>query len=402
MNEITSSPEKEIFDPEKELQRIRKASKEDRPEELAEFKENLIEQKENIAETQNELTKVILENPDISFNEFHDKAFDCMRKFGLTQFQYSVALEVFQEYRLKREKILEMRKKYPENDDLFKAIFGLKPQGEIDIDEGPMTFYLKCFSPIDFATIYRGTYKNNRLPNQSEMLSVASISGGLIMDLPIPKLNGAVIVENSFVAEHQRAIIRTHEEQHVVNNLFRETFKKEYSLKNFLDAKTSAEKKRELYKYLRYLRASRADHRAKDEILAYFKVGHPNNRIFNSLMQDEGEGGHYDYLGPVRKEAKENLNMRYAGSPIKKYLKMLGFNPGKTAEKELQKLINEGIYKIFSLEYPNILTSGLESITKLELAGYEKDKILAILQHEPLAKWKKVTDRLLEDKTKKQ
>jgi len=88
----------ETFSPNKELESARKAPKEERKEKLEEFKEKLAFQKEGIAEMQAELIAEIRKNPDITTQEFEDKASKYTQKFGLDQFQHKTAVLTFQEY----------------------------------------------------------------------------------------------------------------------------------------------------------------------------------------------------------------------------------------------------------------------------------------------------------------
>ena len=70
----------------------------------------------------------------------------------------------------------------------------------------------------------------------------------------------------------------------------------------------------------------------------------------------------------------------------------------KSLPAYMQTLIQESGTKIFLKDYRKIIGDNIDAVADLEEAGYKKDKIIALLTHEPLAKWPKVVRRLLEQK----
>ncbi len=130
----------EIFNPEKELSEIKIASKKERKQKLQEFKEKLAYQKEGLARTQEELTNIIRENPDIAWRELYGKTLDLLVKYGADE-QKDKVRKILSNYHWRHLAIKEAREKFPDENQLFEAVFGRPPRGKIEVIEGPVTLY---------------------------------------------------------------------------------------------------------------------------------------------------------------------------------------------------------------------------------------------------------------------
>lgn len=376
----------DVFSPEKELKEIRQGSHEEKRAKLEEFKDKLAYQKEGIAETQEALMWLIRKNPGISYDEFHDAAFDYARRYGLDQSGHFSIDEIFSEYERRHHRIEEMRRIFPSDFALYTAIFNQPPKGKIEVIKGPMTLYFKCHDPRDYALVRSGAFLESRAPTPHE-IDASNMSSGVNIGKSLVKgLEGTLAAENSrFVREEDSEKTFIHEEQHAIKRLFKEKLFDRNAFEFLLEGRMGEvdEKKLRLFTE-RWLREYRkvAEGRAKDEILAYFKEGERTpEETFNSLVLPEENGGVYDYLASAKKSTMDSFLEVFSGEHLMMFI--------------------EAAEKVFDDEYQGIIIRGADSITTLRNAGYSKEKIIALLMLEPLSKWRKVTDRLLEDKSKK-
>ena len=64
--------------------------------------------------------------------------------------------------------------------------------------------------------------------------------------------------------------------------------------------------------------------------------------------------------------------------------------------EETKNLTEDLIKEVYIDEYRELLNDAMSAIKKMEEAGYDKDEIISLFTHEPLAKWGKATERVLE------
>lgn len=377
----TTETEKEVFDPRLELEKIKKLPREEKREALDEYKEKLAEQKEGLADLQKILIKKIRENPDLPWAEGKEVIEEMARVHKMTEAQKDYAKRIFGNYRSRHQKIKEVRKKYSDDKELYKAAFGKEPEGKVEIIEGPMTLYFRCYDTKDYALIYRLVFLLNRELTEED-IEAANLSGGASVPYSlIPELEGAVIVENSQKTPVTHIFgTYSHEEQHVINKFFQEE-ETRASLGRFKFK--DPERARLLFtRYFRLLREP-AEDRAKDEILAYLKNGTSVESILRKLTKAEKEGGIYDYLKIIKERSVEEVLSHFQKKP--EYLQI-----GQIAASE-----------VLEKEYVDLLKQGLEAFGKLtKEIGYSTDRAMALLITEPLIKWPKVVRRLHEQSEK--
>jgi hypothetical protein len=402
----------EQFNPSQELENVRKAPKAERKEKLAEFKEDLARQQQGLAKVQELMIAVVRENPDMQLPELMEEVERLSVAVGMHDNQKRVAETVLQQYVEKHHAVREIRQQFQEDRELYHALFGLYPRGKIEIIEGPMTLYVRCYDLGDYTLIHSQKFLDTRnWSNEDE--KQAKMSGGVSIGTSlIPGLGGTIIAENAskFGAgnsvlhtdgtseqrygfdhasenEKQRSrAIHEHEEQHAIKRLFAEPIRK---IKfNGPEGYFSTDEDRE--KYFRWLRDTGEEH-ARDEILAYFKDGTPGETAVSFLMKPEHEGGLYDYFAGERKEAVDL--MRGNQDPVT-YL--LAGDQGFSMEEKINLL--KILHKVFTEEYEQLLKEGVAACERLVASGWSKDRVIGLLIHEPLSNWKNVVGRLLKAK----
>ena|GEM_PF-1528494 len=387
--------EKNEFDPEKELGNILNVPKSERSEKVKEIKRKLLEQQERLAEIQENIINEIRKNPDASFDELYEMATTAGEQVGMNEKQKEIAKKVISAYVAKHNKIKEVRAQYFDDKELFNALFGAQPVGEIEVIQGPMTLYFRCFDVRDYTLIRKpGLLDSSDITD--EHIAEANTTGGTsIASSRIPGLEGTIIAENSSLPmynskspennQKESDYTRIHEEQHAIKRLFREKKRIDElsnveTIEKLKEVKTREEALMGLKRFFQFHREF-GEIGAKDEMLAYLKDGGLNrDQIISSLTKSEKDGGIYDYFSD-----KEEL---------KKFI-------SENIAEEYKDLADEVMNQVFEVEYRKLLEKSIDAFRRLEQNGYSKDKAIALLIHEPLSRWEKVVNRLLEETDKK-
>src|SRR3989338_2386417 len=367
----------EIFDPQAELGRVKQLPKEERSEALREYKENLAWKKEGNAKMQAAFIEIIRNNPDISLEELDQRAEDFGKELKLSPHQKVVTRTVLEIYVKKHQAIKKIREKYPDDADLFQALFGQKPEGFVEILHGPITLFVRCHNVKDFALIQTQAFKTKKVISREE-LAMASIMGGIsVYPSLIPGLEGVITAENTQGRKFDKggATIFKHEEQHALNRWFEKETERQTYVGELEKAKSDGEREFSLKGLLRVIRESKLES-AKNELLAYFKEGRGGVAIFDTLTTPTEKGGLYDYFAGAKKFWRDY------------FLNILG--------REHEKLIERSIKAVFELEYHDLLRGGIAAFVILKSNGFSTDQAIGFLIGEPLEKWPKVVRRILE------
>ncbi len=247
-----------------------------------------------------------------------------------------------------------------------------------------MTFYFKCHDVNDFALIHSQSFIDGREPTQGQVETAAQYGGTAGITTLVPGVNGSVIAENSShyifqKSPEQSDTVRTHEEQHVMNHLFVEQFDEARDvISRFHESGTRGEKEAAVEDYLRYFQ-EKAEEESRDEILAYFKDGRSFDDILTTLSLKKNEGGGYDFLVEDRDMAEHNVALLFG--------------------EEFRSFAKEKASGMYDAEYRGHLKTALQSVERLTKAGYDRDKAIALLVHEPLSRWDTAVGRILAEST---
>ena len=391
-----------VFNPKKELKKIKGAPKPERRKLVAEFKKGLTEQKEGIADLQEEVIRMIRENPDLSTAELYPRIEEMGSQIKLGTPEKGIAKLLAEKYTKKHEAIETFWHRFdkaPERDAaMFKDLFGREPIGRIEILKGPMNFYIKCGNPKDYAMLYQQTFLGFREATPEEVKK-ANLSGGANLSTSvIPDLTGLLNIENVQMMPDPEKSTATmlHEEQHAFYRLLTS------SAFEFLpvlietgvtskDPKEAAEQFKEMIeKDLLALRLE-SEEKAKDEILATMKEPNADDRrLFANLIELEADDGIYDYLVTARETEIPNLVKHWKKTGLLKNV------------PDIAGIVNKEIVQIFFRDYYDVLSRGIASFKALtDKLNFSKEKTVALLEREPLAKWPKVVKRIHAEKKKK-
>jgi hypothetical protein len=375
--EIEMSGKKEPFDPAEEYKKVKEitesnASVEEKEQVLKEYKKELMAQKSGIARLQDDLRKTIEANSDLPVEELMKKVASRGGELRLTEKQKEFFKEFLEEYHQKHEKIKSVREQYPEDRELFKASFGLEPVGKIKVEQGPMSFYFKCYNPEDYANVMRKVYEEHGKIVSEEKVEVAK-RGTTGMRLPyslLPDLRGLLIIENTRL---QKLLLMSsrktqiHEEQHVLYELFEKRRVKADIGEKLLEAKNREDKIDAVLEILRIYRRNNIFERlAQGEFLSYLREGKNPGEVVSKLLQSKERQGAYDYYNAKKEGILADITKEFG------------------IDREIAEMASD---KVFKNEYSGIIEDAGRAIKRLQNTGMSNDEIVEFLSIEPLEQW---------------
>ncbi|MBI5079663.1 hypothetical protein HZB06_03310 [Candidatus Wolfebacteria bacterium] len=388
---------KEVFSPfapEKELKKIKEAPKEERPRLLSEFKEQWRQQKEGLAKIQESMINLIRENPDTPIGKLYKETMGIAEPHRLSPEQKEQIVSILLIYSEKHREVKKIRQKYPNDADLYAAVFGKQPEGKIEAVEGPMTLFFRAYNINDYTRIYTQTFQKNQKLTLKDVFAARLTSGVSTGTSSIEGLEGTIIAQNAteedmhtnpMDARLEKERVLAHEEQHAIKRLFPENINNQELCEldeEMLDLTFSGSDETEMEMEKHIKRSFRRDRErmeesAKDEILAYSKEkNYGPKKNFYALTKDQKDGGLYDYFNIANTQRWVDFLSRLF--------------------PQHEALIKKTAENVYKTEYRRLIKDGIDALTKLEENGRSKEEIIALLINEPLAKWKKVVKRLLE------
>lgn len=364
----------EVFDPEEEVKKILKVSRLERNFKLKEFKIKFAYQKAGLAEMQIYLMSIIREKPDTAFEDFCKIIDGFAIRFGMTKEQRGVAKLIFQKYTERRREMKKIREEYSDDAKLYESVFGKIPFGRVKIAMSPFIFSFCCEDEKDFAFIRSNAFVEKRDLTDQDMRGMDRIAGVFTGESLIPELKGTITAEKRSDSENW---IFNHEEQHAINSLCREAawdsiygrLLKHCQAFRFLG-------KEFLFGQKLCIIRQQAEEHAGNEILAYSRI----NTSPSSILWKLNHSGSYDYFENLRKL---------------KLLDEQGKEPN-AINQFLADMLNIIALRFLTSEYRKIVKLGIRAFKTLKKAEYSLDERIAILGHEPLARWPKVTRRIKE------
>lgn len=392
----------EGFQASTEIEAISKSPIAQKPGRLAEFKERLVYHSRGWAQTYGEAVKQVTANPDISVEELEKTFLHAAQKYGLQE-SFAKPPTQLGKYRLMAEDYVaqhkaveELRQKYPNNNDMYKALFGAEPKGDIEIIKGPMTLYFRCHDNRDYVRIYIGgdpedpNISQEQKPMVDKLVNRAMSTGGASLSANIAGLDWTIIVEKSEGRPFDMVAQSTyeHEVQHAMKRLFRRDEISARRVATFSALKSAEDPSQKAECLKDFLEAVRLEdeEKTKDEIFAYFKGGTPVQQIQDILLKKQAEGGLYDYF--------------YEHTRIKE-------PPGQNLKQKLSETIDPQVVaatfdKVFSeKDYRYTVKSAVRAFAHLTQAGLSNNEIIALLVDKDLSRWPIERQRSLEQKNER-
>lgn len=375
--------EKEEFNPAEEVRSMLRLSRHERKEKLPEVQERLEQYINAHAKLQEQIIEEIRKNPDVEEGALDPLINQAIAEGGIPREERIFIQNAFGRYVAKHDAVERMRAMYPNDRELYQALFGARPDGRVEVITGPMTFYFRCFDDRDYARIHEEKFLKSAVIGEDD-ITEANKSGGVhLRSAPLAALEGTLIAENTAhnPEELWSRFTRVHEEQHAINQLLthesNSNFPDEVFDPDVFDVCNRQKQELLLKRYLRWLRET-AEEQAKDEILAYFKEGQYSFfEILTTLTEREDKGSVYDYL---------NSDERV--SEIQSLIRIMG--------NQHERLIKRCVNEVFVSDYHALLKKSLDAIAVLS-ESCSKEQVIAILQRVPLNKWTKVKKRLVKE-----
>lgn len=386
------------FNPNEEVQKLLSVPKEQRREAVSVFRDKLTRQRKAWALCRTTIEERIEANPDIPREEMVGIIGQFASNYGFAKPHTKIAEQLIDDYISQHKKVVEIRKKYPDDIALINRLTGMKftgaDAGDFTVRVGPMSLEIFC-SGLNTARIYE---KSNDPVTEDEYPGFASQSDDrkpiyyLVVNndatWKIPDGYAAILVLHE--REHQknrileprlygrskvRADVREMLNRGVLGFLrhqvgerlfdFERPFEYEV-LGRYASTKAPDEKAFLLGEFMR-LRREYALNTAKNEIIAFIamKVRPFLLRDMHTIFSEQG----YDYLAYLRDWYDE---------------------------KKAHPLWQEISRRVLVDEYRDIIDKAFTASDSLGIHGYSPEETIAILSDKRLQDWPKTVRRLLE------
>ncbi len=377
--------ESKIFDPVLELENIKQIEDHaERHEKIKEYKAKLTEQKERIATMQDLLINFIRQNPDIPLDELLQKLEKMGKNLNLADWQTEIGRKILTEYNRRHNLIKELKGQYPDEQELFYFLFGWKPEGKIEFVEGPITLSIICHGSRDYDKLHftNGEYQIGEIEITKEGLKESTKSGGCHLHGLKEPYNDLVNILRTDVDNFDNLL--NHEERHAIYSLFSEVFIKEINCLFFEKDSSLEENFGIIRKYVRE-RCSLEEDGAADEILAFLNESgwFPPEEIFELLIEPDGLYNFTDLSNiDLVKECYDELR----GS--------LKLPPSEDLKRKIENIVTE----IWVNDFQKHIQEGIRAFMLLKDLNFSNEETMAFLSIEPLAKWPKAVNRLIEQR----
>lgn len=336
--------------------------------------------------------------------------------FPFSETQKENMEDILDSFCIRHNKVIEMRKDFSDDKDLFKELIGVDPVDEISIITTPVGFYIRAQNDIDYTKIYNlsrvdwSCFDLNTDANREQfnrMYEDADKSCGVqIYASKQEELEGGGITAEKanythFLGENKRTFI--HETQHALYSFFDTKIEdvciEEYFVQRFSEiTDNDPDKLNPIIKELYEIRLEALEDRGKNELFAMYTEYKSFDYIFSTLTKREGN---YDYFANSKYEYVNipYINPKYHPDypmdyslPFSEYSKLLDFasDDSRFRASVIRELAADMQEPIFYELYHKHLNEGLESIKILEKEGIPRSVIIQLLTHEPLQSWPRV------------
>lgn len=358
-----------VFSPEDELAKIKNLPKEQRREALSTFKKNLARQRKALAACRVFIERTIEFNHDIPREKLAGLIKQFSTHYGFNNKQKQIIKQIIDGYYENRQKVLEIRQQFTDDNELVSELTGVKflEDEKIGVSVGPMTIDIDV-NGFNARRLYEKAYKPV-VDFQSGGFASQSVGEKLVYYIVI---NQDKLIRKGYddpIGEKTKR----HEHEHQKNALFRKVFEHKYAPTGLVGYYTR-EQDPEIKKVILedFLSESRtvSIERARNEITACLydrtlpQLQHQLDSLFFGQKNDSR-----DYLAYLRNLFKDDL------------------------------FYQEIAQRMLVREYKAIIKNAVNSYAELTNKGkYSTQKATALLTDKPLADWPKTIKRLLENK----
>ncbi len=367
------------FEPEQGLRRVLSAK--DRPAALNEWKAAYIAQRLALAKTQAALIQRLYQNPETTADEMlaaFDEAADAHQ---FSQEQRNIGKAAIELCGERRRIIREVRTAYPDDRELFKAVFGVTPLGPASVEELPLSLNFKCSNGIDLTRVIH--FDESRLVLFRELLyeilGRETYGAALHMTPRLPELKGMITVEKEPWWRERRESVADHEEQHMMRHLL---LAAEQRASVRLEQHTANEAWKDMFVECR----DSIELRLEDELLALPAGG------TRRVLQDIAHGPYFNRF--IQEEISaferqfEELALRDKGTDESLSEKRI----------DLQRVIVALEDDSFREDLWQKVRDASAAYARLRNIGhFSHEEVTALLSLEPLGQWQKLEKRIQGD-----
>jgi len=389
-------PIEDVFDPKEEVKNLWSVPRDQRRDAIDTFKDKLTRQREAWALCRTSIEDRIEANPKISREEMAGIIGEFAKHYGFAEGHVKIAESLVDDYLKMHKRVVEVRKKFPDDIALINRLTGMKftqnDAEDFSIEVGPMSIEITC------------SERNvKRMCIEKEAPFIGFKHGGFALRSRDKKPVYYLVVNNDYEIldpEFYRKIVpheRYHQENRIVapkldnisevrgdvreqlnqglrgflrHQIGEKVFRFERSFENevYQSYESSKDPKKKSFFLAEYMRLRRehALNKVKDELFA-MKSGSNSTRLNYNIFMYKGP---YDYLVYIRNAKK----------------------------KKDDSLWQDTAQRILVDEYGSIIDTAIGAFDQLVAGGYTQKEVIAILSDKRMQEWPKTVRRLLEQK----
>ena len=371
-----SNPE-EPFDAPQELQAVRAAPREEQRRVLGEWKEEYVRQREQLAQMQTSLIEHARAHPEVGKEELTARFDEKAQEARLTDRQIKIGHAAIDIYDTRRTVMQDVRTRYPDDNELFKATFGINPLGRVKVQQSTAQFVFRCSNQIDLVRAMH--FDEDRLVVFWELVKNIShirTHGFALYKQPrLPELQGMVVAVDETQERSDMGNTATHEEQHVLWRVLRSAARSVASV-----AET---KEREVEPWTQLLQESKelVENGLASEILALERGGARTINIHNSMA------GYYFH---------DELDIAIQG--MKNQIRVIEENPHTSdmTREDYEKVIAGLEDNQYKQELWKKAEGAMTACARMHNIGeFSREEVAAFFDLEPMEAWPKLEKRIL-------
>lgn len=337
---------------------------------LKNYKDNLVRQKEALGNITTYLEFLFRNNPEIKEEEFLKILNKYETDFSLSGEQKQPFNKVFEEFKIRQKVVNNIRKEFPDDQELYKKLFGAAPEGKIQLISRSATLTFRCEKQSDYLRMRSDNKENDTSQGFSTECYLEDKTGKKVL---IPVLGERVEGEFKNIDSYADSDTLIHEEQHAFKNLFNNPKFNVHFLNKNIEQFSPESQRQEINKFLDYKAQKISFNQVASEILAQFKGSPQRAQFLNDWMEN------YNFSEKVSGDSREYLKERFSGTPL----------AGK---------IDEYVDNYFKNNYNDVVGGGVEAVQNLYEYYQDPHKVTSLLINENLVNWPKIAKRILETK----
>lgn len=387
------------FNPDKEVRKLLSIPREQRREAVFVFKDKLARQREAWALCRTTIEERIEANPDIPREEMIGIIGQFASSYGFAQPHIEIAKQLIDDYISQRERVAEIRGKYPDNIALINRLTGLKftkaDTKDFTVRVGPISLEIFCSG-----------FNAGKIHEKSKNPIVGFNCSGFASQSSGSKPIYYLVVNNDYSSSDPYAHATTvpHEREHQKNRILKP---RQYGISE-VHADVREMSNRGVSGFLKHRVGERLlglKRNFRDEVFyGYESTRDPREKalLLGEFMRLERERA----LNSAKNEiiAMKSEPYDVYGGKYNIFLKQNGDTYDYSADlrnwdkKKADPLWQETSKRVLVDGYRDIIDNAIVAFDQLRGSGYSQAETIAMLSDKRLADWPKTVRRLIEEK----